>query len=449
FNVPNTLVYTRRIVRPDAALKLTGKLGRADLAVLSALDEGPPNATADQPLVDIVRLQRGFGAQSTAGLLYSERVGGGRENRVAGADVHHVFGRLYFAQFQGVLSMTRSAGATQSGPLWEAVVDRTGRNFGFHYNIIGIGPDFRADNGFLTRTGIVQPSIANRLTVFGAPGGWLERYMVFMRVVGTWRYDDFFSGRNVLEKGLNANNSFLFRGGWSASVTPSLSNYGFDSAAYGRVRIVTPDGTQRPFVPSGRLSTVTVNAGLSTPQFRRFAASTSVTVGNDVDFFEASSVRRADYSASLDLRPGDRLRVSATFVSSRFTRTSDGLRTLTTRIPRLKMEYQVARPIFVRVVAQYEASVREPLHDPATGSTLLVRGADGSYAPAIQTRSNTLRADFLFSYRPSPGTVFFAGYGSSLTEVDPLAFQHLRRTGDGFFFKASYVFSTAGRAPRG
>ena len=38
--------------------------------------------------------------------------------------------------------------------MWEAVLDRTGRSFGFHYNIIGIDPDFRADNGFVPRVGL-------------------------------------------------------------------------------------------------------------------------------------------------------------------------------------------------------------------------------------------------------------------------------------------------------
>jgi hypothetical protein len=45
----------------------------------------------------------------------------------------------------------------------------------------------------------------------------------------------------------------------------------------------------------------------------------------------------------------------------------------------------------------------------------------------------------LFSYRPTPGTVFFVGYGGSLTEPDPLAFDRLRRVNDAFFVKASYV----------
>jgi hypothetical protein len=92
FNVPNTLVYTRTIVQPNAAMKLTGKLGRTDVAVLSALDAASTTPNGDQPLVDIIRLNSGFGGQSTAGLLYSDRVGGGRSNRVIDGDVHYVFG---------------------------------------------------------------------------------------------------------------------------------------------------------------------------------------------------------------------------------------------------------------------------------------------------------------------------------------------------------------------
>jgi hypothetical protein len=46
----------------------------------------------------------------------------------------------------------------------------------------------------------------------------------------------------------------------------------------------------------------------------------------------------------------------------------------------------------------------------------------------------------LFSYKPMTGTVFFFGYGASLSEPDPFSFQDLTRTRDGFFLKASYLF---------
>ena len=55
----------------------------------------------------------------------------------------------------------------------------------------------------------------------------------------------------------------------------------------------------------------------------------------------------------------------------------------------------------------------------------------------------SFRGDLLFSYQPTPGTVLFAGYGSTLRDPvdpgDPLR-AGLRRSEDGFFFKASYLF---------
>src|SRR5262249_3665342 len=129
FNVPNTLVYTRTIVQPDGAAKLTGKVGRADLAVLSALDAATPAPLGERPLVDIGRLRQAFGEQSQAGILYSDRVTNGRTNRVIGADTKIVFGKLYYAQFQAVGSQTSVNGVTKARPMWEAVVDATGRGW--------------------------------------------------------------------------------------------------------------------------------------------------------------------------------------------------------------------------------------------------------------------------------------------------------------------------------
>jgi hypothetical protein len=36
--------------------------------------------------------------------------------------------------------------------------------------------------------------------------------------------------------------------------------------------------------------------------------------------------------------------------------------------------------------------------------------------------------------------VFYLGYGGSLTEPDPLAFESLRRQSDALFVKLSYAF---------
>ena len=67
-------------------------------------------------------------------------------------------------------------------------------------------------------------------------------------------------------------------------------------------------------------------------------------------------------------------------------------------------------------------------------------------------RDHTFRADWLVSYQPSPGTVFFAGYGSTYFRADSDPAQLVRRwrtedllagarrVDDAFFVKASYLF---------
>ena len=441
FNVPNTLVYTRRIVQPEAALKVTGKLGRSDVAMLSALDAPPPAGDQSRPLANIVRLSRAFAEQSTAGLLYSGRTSRARRNHVLGGDTRIVFGGLYYAELQAVQSITDDGTARRSAPMYEAVLDRTGRHWGFHYSLLGIGPDFETDNGFVPRNGFVEPSLANRFTYYGGPDALLERYNVFVQTGAIWRYDDFFAGRSLLEDRYAANNQFTLRGGWSVQVNPSIGTYAFDPADYAGVWSPAGGGAEPvPFVPSDRLTTRLMGFTVSTPQYPRFSASAGASDGSDVDFLETSRVRRRNYTASVTLRPSDRLRAQATYAATTFTRRRDGERTLATRIPRLKVEYQIARPIFVRVVSQYESSERAVLRDPRTGEILLLGDAPGALTPSTARSSNTLRTDWLFSYRPSPGAVFFAGYGNTLAEPEALAIRDLRRVNDAFFVKVSYVF---------
>ena len=444
FNVPNTLVYTREIVHPTAAAKLTGKVGGTDIALLSAEDDPRVSRTPGaSPVANILRVRRDFMGQSTAGVLMSDREEGGAFNRLAGADLRFVFGKLYFAQFQAVASTTRLGDTTRAGPMWEAVIDRTGRAFGFHYNIIGIHPDFAAWNGFVPRTGYVQPNVANRFTVYGHPGALFERYNVFISTNALWRYGDFFSAKSLLENKISASNEFLLHGGWSLNVNPTLASFAFDPARYAGLFVLAPPGAGSsqfaPFTPSARITTFVVGARVNTPIFQTFDASVGTTMGNDVDFTETSRVRRYDANASVNWRPTDKIRVNGSYVSTMLTRRSDDRITTRIRIPRLKVEYQLARPVFVRFVGQYTATTGDTLvRDPRTGLPLLALGPNG-YVPVSRFPSSALRVDWLFSYRPTPGTVFFAGYGSSLTEQDPLAFSRLQRVNDGFFVKASYL----------
>jgi hypothetical protein len=124
-----------------------------------------------------------------------------------------------------------------------------------------------------------------------------------------------------------------------------------------------------------------------------------------------------------------------------YRRRPDGSTVGLTQIPRVKVEYQVSRPIFVRLVSEYVADRTDALRDAAgSGGVLLFPDGSGGYAPQLATASNRLRLQGLFSYQPVPGTVFFAGYGSLLDEPRALRLTRLTRQSDGFFVKLSYLF---------
>jgi hypothetical protein len=134
--------------------------------------------------------------------------------------------------------------------------------------------------------------------------------------------------------------------------------------------------------------------------------------------------------------------VNLTYNQNLVIRRTDGSTVTNTRIPRLKLEYQIARPVFVRLVGQYVADLRDSLRDDSRTNApiLLYDPASATYARATRRDSNVFRGDLLVSYQPSPGTVLFAGYGSTLEEPEAFHFGRLVRRDDDFFLKLSYLF---------
>ena len=131
FNTPNSLIYTRRIVQPVAAVKLTGKGFGTDIGLLSAVDDPTVSPSGeDHPIYNLLRVQRDMGVQSRLGVVYTDKVVGSDYNRVAGADARLVFGEVYSVQLQPAASRTRAGALTATAPLWYARFLRNGRTFG-------------------------------------------------------------------------------------------------------------------------------------------------------------------------------------------------------------------------------------------------------------------------------------------------------------------------------
>ena len=433
FDTPNQLIYTRSIVAPRAGLKLTGKLGRTNLATMVVADDSlyswPGRHT---PLFGILRARSDLGGSSTLGAVLTDREDGPDRSRLAGADLRVYHSKLYYVELQAAQSWTDSVGTGKRGPLLQATWDRTGRGWGFHYTFQAAAPGFKAATGFVNRTGIASANVFNRLSFYGRQGALVQTYGAFIGLTRLWNYSDL--GAGAIEGSESLSPSATLRGGWQLSGNFSRSFFSYDPAFYAGLEVQTTGGSVPFSVPEPERNQVSGMVRVTTPTYRHFTATASVAAGTTPSFREAAPGRSLRLDASVDVRPTTALRGTLQFSRLSVDRRRDGSRFSSETIPRLKVEYQVSRALFLRFVGQYAARSRAALVDregrPVVGGVIAVG----------KSATNELRADWLFSYRPTPGTLVYLGYGSTMEEQPLLPMSELRRKNDGFFGKLSYVF---------
>jgi len=119
-------------------------------------------------------------------------------------------------------------------------------------------------------------------------------------------------------------------------------------------------------------------------------------------------------------------------------RERDGSLASSATIPRVKLQYQFSRALFLRGIFEYGSQERDDLRDPVTGAPL------AQCEDICEVREGSVTNDFsieaLLSYEPTPGTVFFLGYTRQMEDVSRFRFRELRPQRDGLFLKASYRF---------
>ena len=435
FDTPNRLIYTRQIVSPVAGAKLTGKVGGTAIAYLAAVDDKNQSPFGANPVYNMLRLRRDLGASSTVGLAYTDRIDSHDYNRLLGVDARVIWKDIWFSQVQTVGSWTRDSASGRGGGLWDVTFyDRTGRSYGNHLELLGVSPNFQAASGFVNRVNIVTGHVFNRFSWYGAPGAPVEQLTTFVGVTPTWHYDDFFHLRSTLEDDVSETWIANLRGGWGANAVVSIDHFSFDSAPYAGYQIARTTDTIPFALPHGLYNLWSGSIGASTPN-RPLTLSGGLGYGATALFPEAARGHQLSGNATATWKPTASIRLEGSWVYQRLTRVRDGSRFATANIPRLKLEYQPTRAIFIRYVGQYFAEQQAALADPRTGQPLLINGA-----AAGATVTNNFRNDFLFSFTPNPGTVFFLGYGAALSEPDAFHFRDLTRTTDGFFLKGSYLF---------
>lgn len=446
FATPGNLVYSRRVLAPLGAAKITGKLAGTSVAFLAAIDDTLGSVSGhDRPFFGVLRLQRDVGAASRVGILVTAKEEGTSSNRVANADLRLVLDSLWSAQLQAAVSRTERPGAApRTGPLLSASLSRTGRAFGARYLMATISDDFITSAGFIGRPDIARASANHRFTLFGAHGSLLESASLDVLADGLWQYQGFVHQRDMIEKKLHFYSNFQLRGGWHLGASVLIERFGFDSAFYAGYALERRVGAVTdtiPFTGTVRLPNLDYVLALDTPQWQHLSFSTQLVWGQDENFFEWSSGDVGYHTASIHWRPTERVRVEGSYIWQYYFRQTDGSLVGEGRIPRLKVEYQLTRSMFMRIVGQYTATWQDSLRDDSrTGYPILIRNGAGIYQRAVALSSNVLQADWLFSYLPTPGTVIYAGYGSTMTEPGTFKFNALDRRRDGFFVKLSYLF---------
>ena len=449
FRTPFQLIYTRRLVDPQGAVKLTGKVGATTIAALSGVDGTAASLTGtDHPLLNALRIRRDLGGANSLGLVYTDRVDGGGSNRVAALDARLVLARAWSFTLQGAESATRdsSGAAVVWAPAWNANLVLSGRRFGLNIASRAVPENFHAASGFISRTDYVAHSMIPSYTIVGAPGAWFESFNANVFLVERWnQYRRFFRGAAADDRQGDYSTGLTLRGGWQIGLAWSVESFGYPASLFTTYWIERTRGAlvdTIPFTGTPRIPNLDFAASLATPNYQTFSLSASLLVGRDENFFEWASGHVLLGSLDLAWRPTTQLRTELLYQDQEVHRPSDGSAVSQIRVPRLKIEYQLSRPIFIRLIGQYTSNETDSLRDDSrTNEAILIRDpATGAFTRTARSVSNVFRIDWLFSYHPAPGTVVYLGYGNSLEEPVAFRFRGLSRISDGFFVKLSYLF---------
>jgi len=444
FQVPNRLIHTRSIVSPDAALKLTGKLARWDIGLLTAVDGRSASSFDSRGLAQVVRIQRDLGEESTAGFVYTDRREGEFSNRLIGADARLNFRQIYGLTAQAATSVTDFGEGSEWGSLWDLSLGRSGRELSWDVSVQTMDPGLVAANGFLSRVNTAQVRGAVSHTVYGDPGARVESWTRGFSTSRNWLRQGLFGSERHLE---DWKTSFItnaiMAGGWRVGGSFLFERFFFPDYLYETYAVERQSQVGLdtiPFVGVPSITNYDLVLRLTTPRFSHFSGNITYIVGLDENFDEWARGFINIINGGVEWRPNDQIRIEPSYILQHYQRPGDWTTVAFRSTPRLKAEYQATRAIFLRVVGQYQARYRDALrNDSGDNEPILIRNAQGVYVRAGELRSNDFRLDWLFSFSPSPGTVIFAGYGASLAEPDMFRFRDMDRTNDQFFVKLSYL----------
>lgn len=439
FSSPSQLIYTRSIANPVAAAKVAGKSGSMTIAALSAVDNGGPSiAEIDAAYVNAIRLKKDLGGLNSAGLVFTDRTHEDWSNRVMAVDANAIIKEKY--NLRGQVGFSSTSDIDGLAPMWNLSSSFSTRKWSGGLGSTGFHADFDPAVGFLERGNQVTLNANGSRTIFGSQGAFLERTGLALRVTGAWDYQGFMDGDDPQDIRVYPTINFQMRGGWRLNIFTWIESFGYPANFFTNYYLKTATG-YIPYKGVPHLINIGPMITLTTPQFDRFSGNIKFGFGRDPNYDEWADADIRNIEIEVKYTPTDQIRFELRYDHQQHFRASDQSLVSLSRVPRLKMEYQITPTLFVRFVGQYRASYKDALRDDSrTNLPIYFLAKDGRYVKANSRRTNNIQADFLVSYRPTPGTVVFVGYGTAMHEEQTYRFQQLTRQADGFFMKLSYLF---------
>ena len=445
FDAPAGLIYTRRIVQPVFASKLTGKVGNNQVGALVAVDDKTGSAFGENPVYGIVRASHDLGPGSRVAGLWTEQHDGESSNRVFDFDGRVVIGKINSFTWAGAFAHDVRNGVTTDAPLWSAGFRRAGRHFRMNYGISGVPANFITRSGLVGQRDIVSPSISHSYT-------WLfqkhtvESFTTEVQVLGNWKYNNFIHGGPIQNKYLHINFSARLKGGWGVGASYFRETFGYDPSIYTNYGIRQLDGTVTPFTGGGMgLPNNDYVLSVNTPAYKHFDMGMFVLAGlNDENYSEWASGRLISGNLGMNIRPTDHLRFNLSYNDTHVWRPSDGSRVLLQSVLVGTVEYQISRAFQLRVISQYSIDSRDSLRDDSRTNLPIVIKSGAAYVPTTPYNNRALQTNFLFTYLPNPGTVVYLGYGTLDQNPDQLGRAKLGPVRSDFFLKLSYLWRRQG-----
>jgi hypothetical protein len=300
-----------------------------------------------------------------------------------------------------------------------------------------IHPDFRADSGFIRRYGDVQIFGTTRFTFYGEPGALLEQVGIGANANSYTGHNDFWNGGfDPYEAEIELHPSLTFRGDRSLSFVVRDGYYRFRPEDYATYEVETENGRVEPFQTPGPLQHMLAFAVIPRIRITNAARLNGRVFFRELPIYvEASRGFELQFAPELNLRPTTALSLDLSYIYSRLSRQDDDSVFSTTKIPRFRLQYQFSKALLARAILQYNLLERDVLRDPASGQALVV---EGERSEAVD--EGVFEGQFLFSYEPSPGTIFYVGYSFSRLGYNTYDISSMEPLADGLFVKLSYLF---------